>query len=201
MPWVDPHETDPETWGGSAAAANRPCTPVYERALSTRPPFERTDKLVLHGPAVTEEFRTRGYESVRVDYHLAVEADGRVKLLARGHLWGGDEPHQRFRAQYRRESEPTDTVPFDEYLAWTRYQFGTIDVEDGTLSFEPEGDREEETRRLDWTDLYASARLRMAELELIRNPGLARYALRDLGEWRDVEDALRYNPDAFAVGP
>lgn len=201
MPWVDPTETDPATWGGSDAATAEPCTSVYERALSTPTPYERTDRLVLQGPSVTAEFRTREYDRVRVDYHLAVETSGRVKLLARGHLWGGGEPHQRFRAQYRRESEPTDTVPFDEYLAWTRFQFGTIHVDEGTLTFEPATEHEETMRRLDWTELYAPDRLRLAELELVRNPGLARYVLRDRDEWRAVEDALRYNPEAFAIGP
>jgi hypothetical protein len=200
MPWVDPHETDPERWAGDTGA-RQSCTSVYERALATESPFERTDKLVLRGPSVTEAFRTRGYDRVRVDYHLAVERDGRVKLLAHGHLWGGDEPHQRFRAQYRREGEPTETVPFDEYLTWMRYQFGTIEVEDGRLSFEAENGREERTRRLDWDDLFASDRLRLAELELVRNPALARYALREREQWRPVADALRYNPDAFAVEP
>ena len=200
MPWVDPHETDPEQWAGDAAT-DRSSASVYERALDTGRPFERTDKLVLQGSSVAEEFRTRGYERARIDYHLAVESDGRVKLLARGHLWGGDEPHQRFRAQYRREGEPTDTVPFDEYLTWTRYQYGTIDVEGGRLTFEAESDRQERMRRLDWADLYAPDRLRLAELELVRNPALARYVLRDRGDWRDVADALRYNPEAFAVRP
>jgi hypothetical protein len=200
MPWVDPHETDPEQWAG-AEASERSCTPVYERALETGRPFERTDKLVLEGSSAVEEFRTRGYERVRVDYHLAVEAGGRVKLLSRGHLWGGDEPHQRFRAQYRREGEPTETVPFDEYLTWTRHQFGTIDIEDGRLAFDAESDRQERMRRLDWSELYAPDRLRLAELELIRNAALARYALRARGDWRAVEDALRYNPAAFAVRP
>lgn len=200
MPWVDPDETDPEQWAGDETE-ERSRTSVYERALKTPRPFEREDKLLLQGPSVAEEFRTRGYERARVDYHFAVESDGRIKLLARGYLWGSDERHQRFRAQYRREGEPTESVPFDEYLAWMRYQFGTIEIEDGRLSFEADGDRNERTRRLAWTELFAPDRLRLAELELVRNPALARYVLRDRGDWRDIEDALRYNPEAFGVGP
>lgn len=200
MPYIDPSETDPSAWGGDEGD-ERPLRTVYERAHATPVPYERDDLLVRHGDALTEAFRTREYEHARVAYHLAVEADGRVKLLTKGHLWGGGERHQRFRAQYRRESEPSDTDPFTAYTAWIRFQFGTVGRSDGGLTFQPDADATEVSRTLDWDDLFRSDQLRLAELELVRNPPLARYVLRDRGRWDAVRDSLRYSPEAFVVGP
>lgn len=202
MPWIDPHESAAEQWAGADSDVPGPKRSVYERAHETGVPFERDDDLRLSGSSVTEEFRTRDYTYAHVTYHLAVERDGRVKLLSKGHLWGNGEEHQRFRAQYRREGEPTDTDPFETYRVWMRYQFGTVSRDDdGTVDFQPTERVKEHSRELAWPEMYSSAQLRVAELELVRNPALARYVLRERGLWRDVQDAFRYNTQAFAVGP
>ena len=201
-PWIDPNETDPETWTGEPARPSATRS-VYERAHDTTLPYERTEALTLSGPDIAEEFDTRAYDNVKLHYNIAVDADGRVKLLSKGHLWGNEETHQRFRVQYRRRPEPTDVAPFEEYSVWMRFRRGTVDrTPDGGISFEPDPTQtEEQTLTLAWPDLYSTDQIRIAEAELVRNPPLARYALQTLDLWEDVRDALRYNPDAFERSP
>lgn len=201
MPWIDPRENDPDAWRASEPGEPAVRT-VYERAYETAVPYERRDDVYRNGEAVTGEFRTREYEHAKVSYHLAVEGNGRVKLLAKGHLWGDDEVHQRFRAQYRRPGEPTDTEPFDDYHVWVRFRLGTVARRDGSLQFEPTDEKpSEKLRTLAWGSLFGPDRVRLAELELVRNPPLARYVLRERDQWAMIRDSLRYNPDAFTVGP
>jgi hypothetical protein len=200
--WIDPTETDRETWAGPSA--RRPgVRSVYERAHETTLPYERRESLALAGPDVAEEFDTRAYDRVKLHYSVGVDVDGRVKLLSKGHLWGDEETHQRFRTQYRRPPEPTDIPPFEEYSVWMRFQRGTVHRDDdGTISFEPDPtETEEQTLTLAWPDLYSTDQMRIAEAELVRNPPLARYALDSLGLWDDVRDVFRYKPDAFDRGP
>ena len=201
MPWFDPEENRREAWDGAPDTPDG-FKPTYERAVDTGWPYERSDQVKVGPPHVGDAFRTRQYTHARAYYQLAVEPNGRVKLVARGHLWGDDEDHQQFRAQYRRAAEPTDTEPFGEYVAWMRYQFGTVSREDGDLQFVPDEDRtEEEVRDLSWTEFFRPEQLRMAELELVRNPAFARHVLTERGEWDEVCTALRYNPDAFDTSP
>lgn len=87
-PWIDPTETDPETWAGEPAA-NAGTRSVYERAHETTLPCERRETLTLSGPDVAEEFETKGYDRVKLHYRIRVDTEGRVKLLSTGHLWGG----------------------------------------------------------------------------------------------------------------
>jgi hypothetical protein len=186
-----------ETAGESASIRS-----VYERAHETTAPFERREELTLSGPDVAAEFRTREYDHAKLHYRIGVDSGGRVKLLMKGHLWGDEDTHQRFRIQYRRCAEPTDTPPFAEYSAWVRLQLGTVHREDDSIRFERDPDRtREETRTLAWDEMYSSDQLRLAEAELVRNPPLARYALRQQDLWVDVHDALRYNPNAFNHTP
>ncbi|WP_276271213.1 hypothetical protein [Haloarcula litorea] len=199
--WVDPDETDPEAWGGSAAVEGGGVRSVLERADATPLPYQYEVDL-LHEGGVAETFRSREYERARVIYNCGVDAERRVKLLTRGVLWGGEERHQRFKAQYRREPPPTETVPFGEYTVWTRFQYGTIEPNDDGATFVPdESDAGETMQDLDWADLYAPVQRRLAELELARNPAFARYRLEESGEWADVRAALAFDPTAFAVGP
>lgn len=201
MPWIDPKETDPEGWVGEDPEESASRT-VYERAHDTPVPYERCEDLTLSGPDVAAEFHTAEYDHVKLRYHIGVDADGRIKLLSKGHLWGTDETHRRFRLQYRRPPEPTDDPPFEEYSAWVRFQTGTVHREDGEITFDLEpGQTREKTRTLAWPEMYSADQLRLAEAELVRNPPLARYALRAEELWADVRGALRYNPDAFDVGP
>lgn len=203
MPWIDPHETDAAAWTGGSEGRERELRTVCERAIQTPVPYQRSYHVHLHGAAVSTEFNSRAYDNAHLECTIAVEDSTRVKLLTKGHLWGDGEEHQRFRAQYRREPDPTDTVPFGEYSTWVRYQFGTVSRgDDGAVHFEidPRGTHEE-TRVLAWENLFEIDQLRLAEGELVRNPPFARYVLRERDDWDAVRDALRYDPDAFAVGP
>lgn len=201
-PWIDPNETDPERWTGEPTSQSTQRS-VYERAHGTPLPYERTETLALSGPDVADEFDTKAYDKVKLHYHIGVDVEGRVKLLSKGHLWGAEERHQRFRVQYRRPPEPTPAEPFEEYSAWMRYRQGTVDRDpDGSLSFDSNpAQTEEKTLSLAWPELYSTDQIRIAEAELVRNPPLARYALKTLDLWADVRDVLRYKPDAFARPP
>jgi hypothetical protein len=204
--YVDPDETDPSKWRGSAGdrgTGGDDLRSVVERALATTEPYRRREAK-LYGPEVVrEEFDTRDYHHAKVYFDCGVTADGGVKLLTRGYLWGDDERHQRYKSQYRREPDPTDEPPFGAYTVWNQYQFGTASRDgDGTLQFEPDPDESGEyLRSVDWDALYTPVRVRLAELELVRNPAFARYRLEELGGWEDYGASLRYDPDAFAVGP
>ena len=202
-PWIDPDETDPETWTGEPERRSE-VRSVYERAHATSLPYERTENVNLAGDDVADEFRTMAYDRVKLHYNIGVDVEGRVKVLTKGHLWGDEETHQRFRIQYRRPAEPTTIRPFEEYSIWVRYQSGTVrrEGEQETLTFEPDPTQtEEKTRTIEWPEMYSIDQLRIAEAELVRNPPLARYALRTLELWDDLCDTLRYNPDAFERSP
>lgn len=200
-PWIDPDETARETWAGGPEPDGESRS-VYERAHATSLPYERREDFTVQGPDVAAEYRSAAYDHAKLDYHIGVDAKGRVKLLSKGHLWGAEETHRRFRIQYRRAAEPTDRLPFEEYTAWVRLQTGTVSREDGTLHFDPDpAQTEERTLTLEWPQMYSSDQIRIAEAELVRNPPLARYALLTHDLWEDVRDTLRYNPDAFDRGP
>jgi len=199
-PWVDPSDTDPEPWAGSGGAGDT--TSVYERAHETTTPYERREQVHLSGPAVAAEFENASHDSAKLWYQVGVDANDRLKLLVKGLLWGDEEAHSRFRVQYRREPEPTETAPFETYDAWQRVETGTIEREDGVSTFVSDAEPiEERTLTLSWEAMYSADQLRIAEAELVRNAALARYVLAEQGLWVDVRDTLRYNPAAFGVGP
>lgn len=200
-PWIDPDETDRETWTGESnrQTASRS---VYERAHATSLPYERRDDVLLSGPHVAAEFENAAFDHAKLHYRIGVDTEGRVKLLSKGHLWGSEETHQRFRIQYRRPPEPTETPPFEVYTAWVRFQTGTVSRSEDTLSFDPNPTKTRENSfTLAWPKMYSADQLRIAEAELVRNPALARYALVAHGLWDDVCDTFRYNPDAFERSP
>lgn len=174
---------------------------VVERAHYTAIPYEfRHD--VAYGPrVVTTEFADQDYRHARLLYHGSLQADGRTKLLVEGDLWGECERHMRFRAQFRREAPPAGTVPFGTYAMWSRYRFGTVRREDG-ISFEPaqDGTTEELTER-SWSSIRTPTQFRLAELELVRNPALSRYVLRNRGEWGEFRGYFRWHPGAFEHPP
>jgi hypothetical protein len=172
-PWIDPSETDRERW--TSEPEPKPTQrSVYERAHGTSLPYERAESLTLSGPDVADEFDTKDYDKVKLRYNIGVDLKGRVKLLSKGHLWGTEEVHQRFRVQYRRPPEPTAVEPFEEYSAWMRYRQGTVDREpDGTLSFDSNPvQTEEKTVSLAWPDMYSTDQIRIAEAERSRTSPL-----------------------------
>jgi len=195
--WIDPKETAAGAWGGGdgdSAVEASPTVPVVERAVSTSPPVQYVDCAYL-----TPEEGQNDY--ARVQFDCAVDRAGTVKLSARGYRWGGDEPDLRFKSLFTREADPTDTVPFGTYERWRRFQRGEVDdFEDGDeyIHFEPtDGAVENGRERREWERLRRAVRLRLAELELVRNAPFARYRLREREEWAAVRDTLRWKPTAF----
>lgn len=203
----DPSDRDPTTWRGRSlqdeVRTGEDLRSVLQRAHETEIPYEYEDDELLTGDHVTEMFRTREYTRVRVVYDCRVESSGRISLSTQGHFWGGGDEHQRYKAEYRRPAIPTETVPFDTYEVWMRYQFGTVErEEDGSISFVADHDRDGETlRSLDWDEVYPPIQKRLVELELVRNPAFARYRLLEVDEWTDVEISFAYDPTVFGVGP
>lgn len=203
----DSRDRDPTAWRGQTlqddVRIGDDIRTVLQRAAETRKPYQYKADEFLHGDHIAEMFRSREYTHARVVYDCGLEANGRIKLLTRGHFWGSDDAHQRFQAQYRRPPVPTETIPFDSYEVWMRYRFGTVERSDGgSIRFVADPDRDGESlRSLDWDSLYQPVQRRLAELELVRNPEFARYRLLEHGEWDDVRNLFRYDPTAFAVGP
>ncbi|MFC7077525.1 hypothetical protein [Haloarcula halophila] len=203
--WVDPDETDPETWRGRAtdgpARGGSECFSILQRARKTPLPYQYEED-VHHGEELREQFQRRAYTDARVVYNGGVDVERRIKLLSRGVLWGGPDTNQRFQAQYRRVGPPTESIPFEEYTVWSRFQYGVIErTDDGVTFVADDSEPEEQVRSLDWDELYEPVRQRLVELELVRNPPFARYRLRELDEWDDYRAQLRYDTDAFGFRP
>ncbi|WP_390241489.1 hypothetical protein [Halobaculum halobium] len=178
---------------------------VRQRAVSTAAPYRRRGRRSQSGESLASQFRSREYEHARTEYDATLAADGEIRLLVKGHLWGRDERDQRYRVQHRRPPDPTDSVPFDEYETWARFQFGRVEdrtaADDDALVFRPATPPTDETRTLQWGDLFPLHRRLLAELELVRNPAFAEYRLRETDEWQEIRDDLKWDLDAFARGP
>ena len=204
MAWINPQDSKRSAWAGKGDAGSDadPATrSVYERAVEANTPYRRRERVRLSGESVAEQFRSREYTDAAISYDTVVSAAGERRVVARGHLWGGDDD-QRYRIQYRRKGPPTETVPFDEYEVWVRYQFGTVThIQKGEPVFKPSANPEEEKRTLSWGELYASDRFRLIEAELVGNPELARYRLKEQEVWEAIRDVFRYDPKAFGVTP
>ncbi|MUV89147.1 hypothetical protein GJ629_03890 [Halapricum sp. CBA1109] len=205
MPRMDPDDRNPDSWRRTSLRDGLRCgsevRTVVERAHATRLPYQYEYETVSSGPRVADEFGTREYTNARVRFNCGVEGNGRVKLLTQGHFWGGPDRHQRFKAQYRRAPPPTETVPFDGYETWVNYRYGVVERDGDSIEFVPSEDGGEEVRPIEWAEMFAPVQRRLVELELVRNPPLARYVLEDIGEWEAFASALRYDVDAFDVGP
>jgi hypothetical protein len=203
--WVDPDEADPAQWRGTGPyddlRRGAETVSVLERASQTPLPYQYEIES-HHTAGVAEQFRSGEYQHARIVYNSGVDTKRRIKLLARGVLWGGDETHERFQAQYRRPPPPTESVPFGEYTVWTRRQYGTIErTGDGLTFTASEASPDESLRDRDWATLSDPVRERLAELELVRNPAFARYRLSELEEWTAYRTRFQYDPDVFALGP
>ncbi|MFB6280802.1 MAG: hypothetical protein ABEH40_02145 [Haloferacaceae archaeon] len=202
MPWIDASESDPARWrggrGGEPAPPSddaEPMSSTVARAHRAPRPF-RCRTTVRVGGALRPD--ARNYDRAALHFDGAVTGAGRLKLVAYGYLWEGTDPDRRFRAQYRREAPPTETVPFREYTVWRRYQYGTVADPRGDVEFVPDGKvRTVAAKPIKWPALPGPVQLRLAELELVRNPHLARYVLRDLDLWEAVDGFFRWDPAAF----
>jgi hypothetical protein len=201
MPWIDANETDPARWRGRRERGPPstddpdPMPSTVARAHRAPRPF-RYRSTVRVGGALRPE--SRDYDRAALHFDGVVTEAGRVKLVAYGYLWDGHDPDRRFRAQYRRAAPPTETVPFREYTVWRRYQYGTVSATGGEVTFAPNGEiRTVEAKPIKWPAVPGPVQLRLAELELVRNPHLARYVLRDRGLWDAVDGFFRWDPLAF----
>ncbi|WP_251329134.1 hypothetical protein [Haloplanus pelagicus] len=202
--WIDPKETAAGTWGTSEVPSDTsgsPAVPVIERAVGTRYPIQYADGAFLTPKTAegTDVPGPGGY--ARLQFNCAVDGAGTIKLTARGYRWGDDESAMRFKSLFSREPTPTETIPFESYERWLRSQHGVVKgfVEgDEYIDFEPAEEEIEEGRdQCAWADLRWAVRLRLAELELVRNPAFARYRLQERDEWEAVRGTLRWKPTAF----
>ena len=173
--------------------------------MATAPPYRRRGTEWSSGARLAEQFRSHAYRHASIEYDATLLPDGAVKVLVKGVLWGSDDRDQRYRVQHRREPEPTASIPFDEYETWARYQYGTVPddtvASDGLPSFVPETEPSDEAMTLPWAELFPLHRRLIVELELARNPAFAEYRLRELGEWADARNDLKWDCDAFTKGP
>lgn len=206
-PWNDPREYRQELWSGRTDPIRRgdDIRDVLRRAIETGTPYRRRGETVHSGEGLADLFETRTYRHARIGYDATLGADGSVKVLLKGNLWGSEDRDQRFRIQHRREEGPTASIPFDEYDTWVRYQFGDVESDasarNGWPRFQPTQRPIDEDRSLPWADLFPLDRRLLAEVELVRNPAFARYRLRELDDWEDVRDDLKWDLDAFSIGP
>lgn len=206
-PWHDPKEASPDLWAGDTTVARigDETRSVVERAVHTGTPYRRRGETTHSGESLADLFETKQYHHGHVRYDATLSVAGGIRVLIKGHLWGDGDHDQRFRIQHRRDPDPTDTIPFAEYDTWVRYQHGRVDAPDDASdskpTFTPTTAPVDETRTLAWDDLFPLDRRLVAEVELVRNPAFARYRLRERHEWADVEADLKWDLDAFAVGP
>ncbi|MFB6100996.1 MAG: hypothetical protein ABEJ73_00335 [Haloplanus sp.] len=206
--WIDPKETAEHSWGGNAtgestaADAPTPVKPVMERALATHQPVQYGDGAFVTPAQTRDEDGVTADGYARIQFNCAATRPGTIKLTARGYRWGGDEEDMRFKSLFSRESDPTPTVPVGTYERWLRRQHGDVrGYEEGNeyIDFRPTaGSTAERRDRREWESLWRSVRLRLAELELVRNAPFARYVLQERGQWDTIRGILRWKPTAFA---
>lgn len=199
MVWIDSHDADPAAWG---ARENRPppdpIPPTMERAHDASPQLSYQDAVSLGPEELADEFPDAGYRHAYFQFDLDLRFDTTIRLLSRGYVWDGSAPDQRFRVLYRRPASPTTTVPCGKYAVWTRFQYGRVtDVQRDGIAFKGRKDPEDGKRLVPWSKLQEPIRIRLAELELARNPPFAKYRLEELDAWEDVDTAIRWRPHAF----
>ena len=199
MVWIDAHDADPAAWGGrQKPPPPEPIPPTMERAHDASPRLSYQDAVSLGPEELADEFPDAGYRHAYFQFGLDLRFDSSIRLLSRGYVWDGDAPDQRFRVLYRRPASPTRTVPCDKYAVWTRYQYGRVtDVRRYDITFTGRKDPEDEKRLVAWSALQEPIRIRLAELELARNPAFTRYRLEELDAWEDIDTAIRWRPHAF----
>lgn len=199
MAWIDPHDANPEAWGGKQhRPPPEPIPPTLERARDAGPRLSYQDAVVLGPEELGDEFPNANYRHAYFQFDLDLRFDTTIRLLSRGYVWDGDEPDQRFRVLYRRPKSPTRTVPFGDYAVWTRYEYGRVeDINRDEVVFEGSGDATDVKRITQWHDLQEPVRIALAELELARNPSFAKYRLEELDAWADIDTAIRWRPHAF----
>ncbi|WP_135852215.1 hypothetical protein [Halorussus salinus] len=202
--WIDPKEGAATVWGGrkSSSEKPKPMAGTVARATATTLPFQYSETARYRGTLPDTELDGVRYTSAQVTINGVVQSDRRIKLLARGYLWAADDgasDGRRFKFQLRRPGPPTETTPFGSYVAWHRYQLGTVEpTESDEVAFEPTPDTTRTGRgNASFEEVPRPLRQHVAELELVRNPPFAEYVLRERGLWDDYGAVFRWIPRAF----
>ncbi|WP_135827875.1 hypothetical protein [Halorussus halobius] len=200
--WVDPKESASKNWAGEADEPDEPSMrSVRDRAFHTSLPFQYDTVVSFSGTLTGHDVNGTTYRWGKFRLNGGVTRSKALKFSADGYLWrgpGAPADGLRFKAQVTRESPPTDTEPFGEYEIWLRFQSGRVVTTDGRPTFEPDGTSlttDRTTRSFD--ALPETTRVRVAELELVRNQPLATYALGVREEWGEYARHFRFMPQAF----
>ncbi|ADQ68229.1 hypothetical protein C499_15055 [Halogeometricum borinquense DSM 11551] len=202
--WLNPRDGDADAWAGQGDEPSRPprIPPTLERAHEVSAPYQFSEARTYYGTLTGVEFDGDEYPSTEVKVVGGVTRGRTLKLHVRGFLWRpnyDDGPNAyRFKSQVVREQPPTETIPFDTYQFWQRTQRGTVTNDGVIVEFEPE-EGTEQTVRTDqgFDELFEPLRIHIAELELVRNPQLASYVLRETDRWDAYGDVFRWRPSAF----
>lgn len=199
--WIDPHDSR-SGWGRDREEpVPERIRPTIERAVEASVPFQYREHRSFDGTLAGVEVDGVDYTSGETVVNGGVTGDRALKLHVRGLLWRDDDPGRarRFKLQLVREAPPTETLPYGEYDAWQRFQFGRVTVDDiEGPSFEPEADSSQTKRSVaDFDDLLEPLKLHVSELELVRNAPFARYRLLEREEWEPYGAVFRWKADAF----
>lgn len=199
--WIDPHESR-SGWGRDREdSVPERIRSTVERAHEASVPFQYREHRSFDGTLADVVIDGVEYTSAEYVVNGGVADDRTLKLHVRGLLWraAGSEPGRRFKLQLVREAPPTETVPYEEYDVWQRFQFGRVTVDDVEgPSFDPEADSSRTERSVvAFDDLLEPVKLHVSELELVRSPSFARYRLREREEWEAYGAVFRWKADAF----
>ncbi len=196
--WLELERAGLGEWRKWIDRADRP-DPIdgtVARALAVAIPYEYTQVFTYHDPD-SEPFFDDAYTDGRGIVDGRVSSKRQIKLLVEGFLWsetGGDD--QWFKLQLRRPGPPMDIDSFGTYNFWYRHQPGV--VEDArTPEFEPAGEKCVERGQLEFEEVPLALKHHVVQLELVRNPPLAAYVLKEREQWDEYGEAFRWDPDAF----
>ena len=204
--WVDPKESATEDWAGRAGDSDGDDSPsvrsVRDRAFHTSLPFQYDTVVSFRGTLTGHDVQGTTYRWGKLRLNGGVTRSKALKFSADGYLWrssGVPVEGLRFKAQVTRESPPTDTEPFGEYEVWLRSQTGRVVTTDGRPTFEADDTSLTTNRTTESFDaLPETTKIRIAELELVRNQPLATYALGVREEWGEYATHFQFMPSAFS---
>jgi hypothetical protein len=200
-PWIGPNETRSVWDKEPEQELPGRIRPTVERAHEVSVPFQYREQRSFDGTLADVEVDGVEYTSGEYVVDAGVTHERLLKLHVRGVLWkaGDSGSGRRFKLQIIREKPPTDTVPYDKYAVWQRYQFGdvTVDPVEGP-QFDPDAEPTQTERTTTTFDaLQKPVRLHISELELVRNPEFAEYRLAENDQWEEYGAVFRWRADAF----
>lgn len=202
--WIDPKESR-TGWDERQEPEPMPAhvEPTRERAAAVDVPYQYKEHRGYQGTLWGVTVGGVTYTSGDLKVNAGVTSDRTLKLHARGVLWRDDVETdgraRRFKLQVVRGPPVTDTVPYGTYEVWERHQFGDVTVDEVTgPSFSPEPDTTGTSReRVAFEDLLEPTKLRVSELELVRNTPFAAYRLEERDCWEEYGAVFRWKGNAF----